>query len=292
MTCMQIYPRRTVAELLHLDQIERQVWRGPYPQANLGGTVYGGHPLAQAMLAGGRDLGAGWIAHSLHCYFLRTGRIDQPIDYHVTALRDGRHFIARRIDVTQDGRLIAHVSASYHDGEPGDDRQWPMPGDLPAPEDCPSLPDYAASVADRLAPESASVYAIDFPIETRLIKPEEHCFKRPEGDRRGFWIRLPGAGDVTDALSCQALVGFLSDFWMMGVAMDPSRLSVERVRTQVGSIDHSIWFQRPVNPGNWLLHWTDSPGASGVRGMARGLLYDQSGTLAAVTAQEGLFRRL
>ena len=58
----------------------------------------------------------------------------------------------------------------------------------------------------------------------------------------------------------------------------------------VASIDHAVWFHRPLRADEWLLYVQDSPAAFGARGFARGTLYARSGTLVASTAQEGLMR--
>jgi acyl-CoA thioesterase-2 len=58
----------------------------------------------------------------------------------------------------------------------------------------------------------------------------------------------------------------------------------------VASIDHAVWFHRPLRVDEWLLYVQDSPAAFGARGFARGTLYAQNGTLIASVAQEGLMR--
>jgi acyl-CoA thioesterase-2 len=40
----------------------------------------------------------------------------------------------------------------------------------------------------------------------------------------------------------------------------------------------------------WLLYAQESPTAAGSRGMCRGLIFQQDGTLVASVAQEGLMR--
>lgn len=58
----------------------------------------------------------------------------------------------------------------------------------------------------------------------------------------------------------------------------------------VASIDHAMWFHRPVRVDDWLLYSMDSPSASGARGYARANLFTRAGVLVASTAQEGLIR--
>jgi acyl-CoA thioesterase-2 len=61
---------------------------------------------------------------------------------------------------------------------------------------------------------------------------------------------------------------------------------------QVASLDHAIWFHRPVKVDEWLLYALDSPSASSGRGYCRGQLFNQQGELVASVAQEGLIRKI
>ena len=58
----------------------------------------------------------------------------------------------------------------------------------------------------------------------------------------------------------------------------------------IASIDHAMWFHRPARVDEWLLYATDSPSASGARGLARGSVFSRDGRLVASTSQEGLLR--
>jgi acyl-CoA thioesterase-2 len=58
----------------------------------------------------------------------------------------------------------------------------------------------------------------------------------------------------------------------------------------MASLDHAMWFHRPCRVDQWLLFAFDSPSASGARGLARGQVFNQEGTLFVSTAQEGLIR--
>jgi acyl-CoA thioesterase-2 len=69
------------------------------------------------------------------------------------------------------------------------------------------------------------------------------------------------------------------------------RLAVGRNELQMASIDHAMWFHRPVRVDEWLLYVLDSPSASSARGFARGSIFAADGRLVASTAQEGLVRR-
>jgi acyl-CoA thioesterase-2 len=56
------------------------------------------------------------------------------------------------------------------------------------------------------------------------------------------------------------------------------------------SLDHAMWFHRPFRADKWLLYATDTPNASGARGLARGQVFTQEGELVVSVVQEGLIR--
>jgi acyl-CoA thioesterase-2 len=60
---------------------------------------------------------------------------------------------------------------------------------------------------------------------------------------------------------------------------------------QEASLDHAIWFHRPLNFNDWHLYAQDSTSASGARGFIRAQLFDQAGRLVASVTQEGLLRQ-
>ena len=56
------------------------------------------------------------------------------------------------------------------------------------------------------------------------------------------------------------------------------------------SLDHTVWFHKPLRADEWLLYRQSSPVATGARGLALGEMFSRDGTLVASVAQEGLIR--
>ena len=54
------------------------------------------------------------------------------------------------------------------------------------------------------------------------------------------------------------------------------------------SLDHAVWFHRPVRADEWFLYETDSPAASAGRALCFGQIWSADGTHVATVAQEGL----
>ena len=73
-------------------------------------------------------------------------------------------------------------------------------------------------------------------------------------------------------------------------AMQPHGVSWLVPGMQVASLDHAMWFHRPLRVDEWLLYDMESPSASGARGLVRGRIFDRQGRLVATVAQEGLMR--
>ena len=104
-----------------------------------------------------------------------------------------------------------------------------------------------------------------------------------------IWLRA--TGKIPDNRPLQAaILAYASDMTLLDTSLFPHGKKVFDGDLQVASLDHSMWFHRPVDLNNWLLFAQDSPSTSGSRGLARGSLYTRSGELVASTAQEGLIR--
>ena len=88
----------------------------------------------------------------------------------------------------------------------------------------------------------------------------------------------------------QCLLAYASDMTLIDTAARPHGISWLNENFQVASLDHAMWFHRPLKTDEWLLYAQDSPFSGGSRGLARGMFFDLEGTLVASTAQEGLMR--
>ena len=59
----------------------------------------------------------------------------------------------------------------------------------------------------------------------------------------------------------------------------------------MATINHTMWFHRPIRADGWVLYDQQSPSASNGLGFSTGRLY-AGGVLGASCAQEGLIRVL
>jgi acyl-CoA thioesterase-2 len=280
--------RQSLADLLRLLQVERledNLFRGQ--SRDIGSPqVFGGQVLGQALMAASGTVD-GRTVHSLHSYFLRRGDFNAPIVYEVDRSRDGKSFTSRRVVAIQHGRQIFHMSASFQVDEPGLDHQVEAPCVTPPEE----LHDLGVALRERLPemPEALHrLFACDRPFEFRSVEPWYD--ERPRAAERHLWFRLSDPLPDDQTLN-RCLLAYLSDFHLLETSNLPHGVSYRKGDVTMASIDHAMWFHRPVPMDDWLLYALHSPSASGSRGMAFGSIFDRQGRLVASAAQE-VFMRL
>jgi acyl-CoA thioesterase-2 len=161
-------PAERLVDLLDLEQIEVNIFRGRSPEESLQ-RVFGGQVAGQALVAAGRTTDGERPVHSLHAYFLRPGRPGVPIVYQVERVRDGRSFTTRRVTAVQQGRTIFNLTASFHKPEEGSfEHQLPPAREVPDPE---SLPTVSQEIKEHLGtlPETLERMARRQPFDIRYV---------------------------------------------------------------------------------------------------------------------------
>ena len=234
------------------------------------GRVYGGQVVAQGLRAAAATVEGPYRAHSLHAYFIRGGDADEPIRFEVDRLRNGRSFTTRQVVARQSGGAILNLSASFQVDEDQADVQS---GGLPDVE----LPEEGAR------DESF----------TPLL--ERRFAARPGPGVARTWLRVQGPIE-DDPIIHQCAVAFASDDAPMEAVLThhPEWHGEESdwERLMNASLDHSIWFHRPVRGDEWLLYDMHSEGLRGGRGMSHGRVLTTAGIHVASVAQEVLIRDL
>jgi acyl-CoA thioesterase II len=273
-------------DLLDLEQIELDIFRGRSP-SDRRQRVFGGQVAGQALVAAGRTVPADRPVHSLHAYFIRPGDPAVPLVYIVDRVRDGRSFTTRRVSAIQHGQVIFTLSASFHHDEPGPDHSAPMP-QAPPPE---SVPPHAERLEKAFGSEAAR-YFRDNPIDLRFVGPLSIEAQRDPSlrtDQSLVWLRADG--DMPDdPLLHVCLMTYASDMTLLDSILLRHGLSWADGSTTGASLDHAMWFHRPFRADRWLLYAQESPSATGARGLARGQVFTQEGSLVVSVVQEGLIR--
>jgi acyl-CoA thioesterase-2 len=276
-----------VVDLLDLEQIEVDIFRGRSPEGERRQRVFGGQVAGQALVAAGRTVPADRPVHSLHAYFIRPGDPTVPLIYLVERVRDGRSFTTRRVSAVQHGKTIFTLSASFHRDEPGIEHSDPMPVVPP--------PDAITPTVERLekvfGPSVHEWYGGN-PIDIRHIGPLTIEAERDPALRTArnlVWLRADGELP-DDPLLHVCLVTYASDMTLLDSVMLAHGLSWADGRTSGASLDHAMWFHGPFRADRWLLYAQDSPVARAARGLARGEMYTSDGQLVVSVVQEGLIR--
>jgi len=272
--------------LLELERLEVDLFRGS--SRDIGSAqVFGGQVLGQALSAAYATT-EGRSVHSLHAYFLRRGDFNAPIVYEVDRSRDGHSFSSRRVIAIQHGEQIFHMAASFQVPEAGLEHQIDMPA-VPPPESLPGAFDVPLELREGLPEAALRFLRKDMPFEFRAVQPVNYLKPAREAPRQDVWFRAVDRLPQDDLLH-RCLLAYVSDYHLIGTAMRPHGISMATPGVVVASIDHAMWFHRPVRVDDWLLYAMDSPSASGARGFARASIFTRDGVLVASTAQEGLVR--
>jgi acyl-CoA thioesterase-2 len=263
--------RRTLRDILDLAPAGEDRWVAPTPGEGPP-RLFGGQVAAQALLAACRTVPAERPPHSLHSYFIRPGRPDTTLELVVERTRDGRSFTTRHVTALQEGKAIFSMSASFHVLEPGTDWQEPAPrpARLEEGEGAPGL-------------ETPRAFWHFSPFEIRPVRLDPQRFVP-----HPCWVRLVEELPDDPALQACALT-YVSDTAVVASARAPQD---QGQMASMASLDHAVWFHRPVDVGRWHLFSVDPVSNFGGRGLARATLHDGDGRLVASIAQEALIRPL
>jgi acyl-CoA thioesterase-2 len=254
-------------------------------------NLFGGQVLGQSLSAAIQTLTEGdWAPHSLHAYFLRPGTVTDSVEFEVDVLRDGRSFATRQVKASQNGKAILTMMCSFQHPEAGFEHQNPMP-DIKGPEGIPSQLELARMFRDYFPERVRDIYTADQPIEIRVLDPVNIFAPQKKEPVKYAWMKADAPmGDNPNVHA--TMLAYASDFNLITTALHPHAVSVSQKDMQVASLDHSVWFHRPLRMDEWLLYAIDSPNAGGARGFCRGQLFNQKGELVASVAQEGLMRKI
>jgi acyl-CoA thioesterase-2 len=245
--------------------------------------IFGGQVIAQAMYAAARTVGADKQVHSLHAYFLRGGDETKPLHFRVHRDFDGRSFANRRVVVRQDDKVIFNLTASFQLPAQGLSHQVAMPDLLP-PEQCWDFIDFIAADSN-ISDRQLAHMARRRPFEVRSFRPPASA-----GATQHYqWFRVAAPiGD--DPLLHRAFLAFASDMGLLSSAMLPHGVTFWTPGMFTTSLDHAMWFHDDIRVDDWFVFVMDSPWTGGDRGLCRGSIYRQDGTLIASVMQEGLLR--
>jgi acyl-CoA thioesterase-2 len=259
---------RDFAGLLELEPHGADTFVGLSPPYDWG-RIFGGQVIAQALWAAAATVPAERSVHSLHAYFILGGRPDEPVRYEVDRVRNGRSFMTRRVVARQSYGAILTLEASFHLDEPGPDIETVRaPSDLPGPDELPEQ-------------------GWGWLLERREVPT------RPGRGRALTWVRADeSVGDDPARHVCA--LAFATDTGTVTAvrALHPEggRGAWNNEVFMGASLDHAVWFHRPVRADRWLLIDVNTDSLTGVRGLTIGRVFDDGGRHVATFTQEALLR--
>lgn len=243
------------------------------------GGLYGGQIVAQALRAASLTTEPEFRPHSIRAYFIRPGDHVEPVRYEVDRIRNGRSFTTRRVVARQAIGAILNAECSFQ-----------------RPTDAPSV-------------QTVHMPAVPGPEvleQTSFTRRFDRCFV-PEADlesqhRTGAgrvvaWIKVNEPVDFSEDegrsnLIHQCWLAYTSD----DLATDTVRAAaiaataIEKDHWTGVSLDHTIWFHRPMRSDVWHLHDFTCHHFTGSRGLAVGHVFTAEGEHVATVAQEVLLR--
>ncbi|OTS44254.1 acyl-CoA thioesterase II [Acinetobacter pittii] len=276
-----------LVDLLTLEKLEENIYRG-ISRNLVGKRVFGGQVLGQALRAASYTTDR--PAHSLHAYFLYGGDINAPIIYEVDRLRDGKSFVSRQVRAIQHGRVIFSAMVSFANPEEGLNYQHQEP-EYPAPETLKSENELEEGILNFVPENVRASFMRERHVEIRPIDPVNPFQPQPEAPYNAHYIRTHDRipKQLDDIALHQAIVAFYSDFTLMTTALRPHGLSYISPSLQCASIDHAIYFHRPLRADEWMLYDMEATVSAASRGLNFGRMW-QNGQLVCSTVQEGLIR--
>ena len=222
--------------------------------------------IAQALRAAALTVRETHTVHSLHAYFILGGDPAEPVRYEVDRLRNGRSFTTRQVVARQSSGAILNLSCSFQVRESGSETQ-------------------SAHFPEELLRADEVTEKWDAGVERRQVPV-------PDSPPRSLmWTRFPLELPADHTIQACALA-YLSDINPMTaiIAAHPRLHDDDEADFMAASLDHAMWFHRPVRADHWILLDMTGHGLLGTRGLATGPVFDADGTHVATVAQEGLLR--
>lgn len=279
---------RDCAELvatLDLDRVGEDRFTGSHPSRNPVRT-FGGQMMAQAFVAASRTVRDGLPPSALSMHFIAGGDPERDLEFQVVRLRDERRFANRRVDVVQDGLLLGSALVSHLSGGRGLEHDVAAPEVAP-PETLPKIGELLRGYEDTV-PHFVNALR---PIEWRYTN-DPAWVMRAKGERLAHnrvWMKTEGVMPADPVVHAAALV-YSSDTTVLDSIITTHGLSWGFDRIFAVSMNHSVWFHRPVRFDEWVLYSTSSPVAADSRGLGTGHFFDRSGRVLATVVQEGIVK--
>jgi acyl-CoA thioesterase-2 len=171
-----------------------------------------------------------------------------------------------------------------------------MPTDVPAPDDLPTSAAYLEERSGGTMTETSKAYwSGGRSFDMRHVPGPVYLeVEGAQGPQQAVWVRpydalRPVAG-LTDAQRDTAALAYVCDYTILEPALRVLGLAWADEGLVTASLDHAMWFHRPVVLDDWLLYAQEAMSVEDGRGSAVGRFFTPDGDLVATVVQEGMLR--
>ncbi len=249
--------------------------------------TFGGQLLAHTLRAAQFTIDSGRFVHSSHSYFLRPGDVEVETEMAVEAIRDGNSFSARQVVAYQKGKELFRSILSFQVPEVGLEWSPQARFDVPQPDD--DLVSYYEYWESQSPDLEGPWHGRNRPMEILYINPPEEPEGFPITEPQLMWMRV-NEPLGNDRQLHESALAYLADATLIDHVLLPHGFRWQDDRLSGASLDHSMWFHRHVDTGNWLLYEQRVETTGAARGLGSGRFFDRGGNLIATCVQEGLIR--
>lgn len=252
------------------------------------GRAFGGQLTAQSLHAAALTAPDGMEPWSTSIYFHAPVRSNEPIDYEVVRIKDGRTTSTRQVRINQDGKLRATSMSLF--GRPGEGPEHHVSRPRATAPD--ALPPVDRIVHPTVVPPDADFEALGYPSEALIelrIDEVDPAIGTDPGLFRQVWMRVQPP-IPQDSRTAAMTLCYLCDITLGTTALQPHGGRDATTNLQLGAIELALWFTGPANLNDWSLFSQETSFAGGGHGLSHGLFYDASGRIVAVAGQNALMR--
>lgn len=246
--------------------------------------TYGGQTIAQALAAACRTVDPERAPVSAHGLYLSAGDTENPAEYAVERVRDGRAMTVRTVAARQGHREHFRLSATFQAEEPGLEHDEAMPS-VPAPEDVPSLFD----VMDEFSTLDSSNWREEWAfLDPRYVRDGVESPAADHGKQQ-MWLTLPEVA-VDQPWLGRCILAYVSDLTLLSASLLPHGMMLGDPDLPRATVTHSVYFHADPEPGERVFVDQRSSWAGHGLGLSQAAIFSRTGRRLATLVQDGLIR--
>jgi acyl-CoA thioesterase-2 len=278
-----------IEALVSLETTAPLRYRSRYGDPNLNGRSYGGQVLGQAMMAASLSVPDDRPASTLQLLFLRGADPDQPIDFAVEILQEGKRFSSRHVRGSQaNGQVVLDAHATFCAPQPGPRHAATSIAIEENPADLPELIVVPPALMENLRPLGPYSPHIKPAMDFRIPDIERQLSAKTATASLRYWLRAKHPLS-SSSRTCTAAFAYLSDWWLNFSSFGSLLRELQSSEPlYIASLNHCIWFHRTFSPAAWMHFASESHCAEGGRGLSIARIHDQHGNMLATASQESL----